>query len=267
MFRSPLTPLCLATFSLVGIGTTTLAGPQPALAKGCQAPMQGRYAVMAMGTVSAAASATPQARLLEERWLPGGVVEGRIVERLGREQRSGTYRGSVAMGGTCLVRVQRQLPWGRQVSEAFLDGRGRPLYSLDRTAGSVISSRWLPMAPGSCAVADLNGVVLSSQVGLNWLKGKGGWSPNAVVQREEWLDGTVKGLALSSYGGVGDTAAYTGQLQLDRSSCWGTLVEKDANGVVYNYRALLVNGRTGARGYLYLQSDADNLTVGWLVRD
>ena len=29
----------------------------------------------------------------------------------------------------------------------------------------------------------------------------------------------------------------------------------------------VVNGRSGARGYLYLQSDPDDLTVGWLVRD
>ncbi|MFM7330564.1 MAG: hypothetical protein ACKO1L_02710, partial [Brachymonas sp.] len=91
---------------------------QAAWAKGCQAPMQGRYAVMAMGTVNATAQATPQARLLEERWLPGGVVEGRVVERLGREQRGGSYRGTVRMSGTCLVRVQRQLPWGSQLSEA-----------------------------------------------------------------------------------------------------------------------------------------------------
>jgi hypothetical protein len=29
----------------------------------------------------------------------------------------------------------------------------------------------------------------------------------------------------------------------------------------------VVKGRTGARGYYYLQSDADDLTVGWLVHD
>jgi hypothetical protein len=267
MARTTLTPLCAATFGLISIAAPLLLAPQAASAKGCQAPMQGRYAVMAMGTVNATAQATPQARLLEERWLPGGVVEGRVVERLGREQRGGTYRGTVRMSGTCLVRVQRQLPWGSQLSEAVLDGRGRPLYSLDRTAGSVISSRWLPMAPGACKAADLNGVVLSSQVGLNWLKAKGGWSPNAVVQREEWWNGAVKGVALSSYGGVGDTVGYTGRLQLDGGSCWGTLVETDDKGVAYHYRALVVNGRGGARGYLYLQSDADDLTVGWLVHD
>jgi len=244
-----------------------VAAPADADAKGCQAPMQGRYAVMGMGTVGNPAQTTPEARLLEERWLPGGTLEGRAVERHGRSLRSGSYRGTVRMVGTCLVRVERQLPWGPQVSEAVVDGRGRPLYSLDRTPGTVISSRWLPMAPGPCQVSDLNGVVLSSQVGLNWRQPSGGWSPNAVVQREQWSNGAVTGVALSSYGGVGDTASYSGRLQLNPGSCWGGLVETDAKGVKYNYRALVVNGRNGARGYLYLQSDPDDLTVGWLVRD
>ncbi|MFM7314253.1 MAG: hypothetical protein ACKO0M_14005 [Cyanobium sp.] len=243
------------------------AGAPPAAVVGCQAPMQGRYAVRGMGTVGNPSATTPQARLLEERWQPGGAVEGRTVERLGRSLRSGSYRGRVSVVGTCLVRVERQLPWGRQVSEAVLDGRGRPLYSLDRTPGTVITSRWLPMAPGRCRSADLDGVVLSSQVGLNWRQDRGGWSPNAVVQREQWRDGAVKGIALSSYGGVGDTAGYSGRLSLDPGSCWGGLVETDAKGVNYTYRALVVNGRNGARGYLYLQSDPDDLTVGWLVRD
>jgi hypothetical protein len=121
------------------------------------------------------------------------------------------------------------------------------------------------MAPGGCKAADLNGLVLSSQVGLSWANG--GWSPNAVVQREQWSDGNVKGLALASYGGVGETAAYSGKLSLDAGSCWGSLSERDALGGTYNYRALVVKGRTGARGYYYLQRDADDLTVGWLVRD
>lgn len=256
--------LGLAALLLSSLGLAPLAA-EPAHAKGCQAPMQGRYAVMAMGTVGAAGSASPSARLMEERWLPSGAVEGRITERLGAELRSGSYSGRVSLVGTCLVQVSRQLPWGDQRSEAVLDGMGRPLYSLDRSSGSVITSRWLPMAPGACKAADLNGVVLSSQVGVSAEKGR--WTPNAVVQREEWSDGQVRGVALSSYGGIGETAGYTGRLQMDPGSCWGTLQELDARGVTYNYRALLVNGRRGARGYLYLQRDPDDLTVGWLVRD
>lgn len=264
MVRSPSAVLLALACGL----PAAMVAPRPTQAADCQTPMQGRYAVMAMGTVRAdqrSATATPQARLLEERWQPDGRVEGRLVERVGEALRSTSYRGSLNVVGTCLVQVQRQLPWGQQLSEAVLDNRGRPLYSLDRTPGTVISSRWLPMAPGSCRGSDLNGVVLSSQVGVNRVQG--GWKPNAVVQREVWRDASVEGVALSSYAGVGDSVAYTGQLRLDADSCWGALTETDAKGGRYNYRALMVNGRKGARGYLYLQTDPSDLTVGWLVRD
>lgn len=266
--------LCASALSLTALSAALLtaapgqAGPRrQASTVGCEAPRQGRYAVMGMGTIVSAQTTTPTARLLEERWLPGGTLEGRVVERLGSDLRSGTYRGSLKVVGPCLVQVQRQLPWGAQLSEAVLDGRGRPLYSLDRGKGTVITGRWLPMAPGSCTAADLNGVVLSSQVGLNQRAGSQGWVPNAVVQREQWRDGSVEGVALASYAGVGETATYRGKLDLERDSCWGELVERDARGLDYRYRALVVKGRQGARGYLYLQRDADDLTIGWLVHD
>ena len=114
------------------------------------------------------------------------------------------------------------------------------------------------MATGRCNSANLNGLVVSRQVGLSQVNG--GWSPNAVVQRERWTNGSVEGIALSS---------YSGALSLSPKSCWGTIQETDQTGRTYNYSALIVNGRRskGARGYLYLQRDPADLTVGWLVRD
>lgn len=257
----------LIPLALLGLGSVFSAqAPQAQAAPAsCPTPVQGRYAVMGMGIQPEGAGTTPTAHLLEERWLAGGKLSGILVQRVGRSERQATYSGQARLSAGCVVQVERKLPWGTERSEVVLDGRGRPLYSLNRKPGSVITSRWLPMAPGSCQAADLNGLVLSSQVGLNWKNGS--WIPNAVVQREQWSDGRVKGLALTSYGGVGDTEAYSGQLSLDRDSCWGSLRERDARGVDYNYRALVVKGRTGARGYYYLQSDADDLTVGWLVHD
>ena len=264
------TPL-LALLPAACLVLSSVPAPQPvrAAGAGCAAPMQGRYAVMGMGVEqssrSGSSTAIPTAHLLEERWLAGGVIAGTLIERRGRTEQQATYRGRSRLNSSCVLELERQLPWGAQRSEVVLDGRGRPLYSINRNAGSVITSRWLPMAPGSCTAADLNGLVLSSQVGLSW--SEGGWSPNAVVQREHWSNGRVEGVALSSYGGLGDTASYTGQLKLDSGSCWGKLQERDAKGIDYNYRALIVKGRSGARGYLYLQNDLDDLTAGWLVRD
>lgn len=257
----------LIPLAALGLGTALSAQAPQAMAAqpACPTPMQGRYAVMGMGVQRGGASNTPTAHLLEERWLAGGKLSGTVVERVGRGERQATYNGQARLTPSCVLQLERTMPWGVERSEVVLDGRGRPLYSLNRNTGSVITSRWLPMAPGSCKPADLNGLVLSSQVGLSW--SNGGWSPNAVVQREQWSDGSVKGLALASYGGVGETVAYSGKLNLDSGSCWGSLSERDALGVKYNYRALVVKGRSGARGYYYLQRDADDLTVGWLVRD
>ena len=109
--------------------------------------------------------------------------------------------------------------------------------------------------------------MVSRQVGLSQVNG--GWSPNAVVQRERWTNGSVEGIALSSYGGDNESVSYSGALSLSPKSCWGTIQETDQTGRTYNYSALIVNGRRskGARGYLYLQRDPADLTVGWLVRD
>jgi hypothetical protein len=263
-------PALLSAALGLAAGLSLPLSPAPARAEvRCPQPVQGRFAVMGSGLERSIAAATtrstPTAHLLEERWLAGGRLEGTLMERRGRSERSGRYSGSVRLRESCVLEVERNLPWGTERSEVVLDGRGRPLYSISRRSGSVVTSRWLPMASGSCQPADLDGLVLSSQVGLSWKNG--GWSPNAVVQREQWRAGSVQGIALSSYDGVGETATYTGSLQLDRDSCWGSLREVDAQGTTYNYRALLVKGRSGARGYLYLQNDPNDLTAGWLVRD
>jgi len=255
-------PLLAAATPRATAAPASATGPQ---AQTCPSPRQGRYAVMGMGTRNGAPMATPTAHLLEERWLADGKLQGTLVERFGRSERASTYSGQLRVKPSCVVEVERQLPWGMGRSEVVVDGRGRPLYSINRSPGSVITSRWLPMAPGSCQASDLNGLVLSSQEGLSWIRG--GWSPNAVVQREQWSNGSVEGIALSSTNGIGETAGYSGQLQLDPNGCWGNLQERDVRGQTYTYRALIVNGRRGARGYFYLQRDPDDLTVGWLVRD
>ena len=113
----------------------------PAQAKGCQAPLQGRYAVMAMGTVANKAGTNPEARLLEERWLPGGAVEGRIVERLGRSApllvvvsaRSDAARGRLAPLRDGAVRRIVLAPLGRDAVAALVTravGPGRAAQAL-----------------------------------------------------------------------------------------------------------------------------------------
>jgi hypothetical protein len=268
MLRVSLAAITLAAPVLAAPLLSAAAVAQPAAGNAaCPKPQPGRFAVMGTGSRGSGAAATPTAHLLEERWLPDGSVRGTAAERQGRNERSGSYSGSLSINASCVVELERRLPWGVERTEVVVDGRGRPLYSISRGRGAVITSRWLPMGKGSCNASQLDGLVLSQQTGLSW-EGKA-WVPNAVVQREQWRSGNVEGIALISTNGMGDTVRYSGSLKLNPSSCWGELQERDSQGNGYRYRALVVNGhkRSGARGYFYLQRDPDDLTVGWLVRD
>ena len=81
-----------------------------------------------------------------------------------------------------------------------------------------------------------------------------------MVQREWWQAGAVQGLAVSSYAGRQDRATYSGSLKL-APSCLGSMTQRDSAGVSYYYKVvLLANGG----GYVYLQTDPDNLTLGLL---
>jgi hypothetical protein len=115
----------------------------------------------------------------------------------------------------------------------------------------------------------LDGLVISQQQGFTFKSGSaksapaqsGTWQPNAVIQREQWEGGKVSGLAVSSYGGKRQQAPYTGSLNL-QGDCLGALREVDGLGGDYNYRVVLL--ASGA-GYLYIQSDPGDLTVGYLA--
>ena len=242
-----------------------LASPAGAIPDpGCRAPAAGSYVVMQQGS----AAATPLARLLQEQWHPDGRIEGLLMERRGRTYRERAYVGRVRAEASCRVTIERLLamdpplerPGELQRSGAVLDAAGRPAYSLDLAEGTVLTGRWWNQGGQACTPATLNGVVLSQQQGLSWQAGS--WRPNAVVQRELWRDGRVEGLALMSTAGRQVVAPYDGSLTL-RRPCQGTIRQKDANGVLYNYASVVL---ADGGGYLYLQTDPDDLTVGWLER-
>ena len=65
---------------------------------------------------------------------------------------------------------------------------------------------------------------------------------------------------MSSYAGRQDRVTYSGSLQL-ATTCLGSMTQKDSAGAFYNYKVvLLLNGG----GYVYLQTDPGNLTLGLL---
>ena len=224
--------------------------------KACAKPKAGRYVVMERGVIGT----KPTARLIQELWMANGRIEGIVFERTGQDSRREGYRGTYQVQSNCQALVQRQLSSTTESTITVLNPNGEPVFGLATQPQTVISSRWFPQDPETCQASELDGVVLSRQRGLSW--DGSSWRPNAVVQREVWSNGVVRGEAISSYNGRQEQASYTGDIKA-QDDCWARLTETDSKGVDYNYNAVLLSG---GRGYIYLQNDATDLTLGLLER-
>ena len=231
----------------------------------CPAPQLGRYVVMGQGRKGV----TPLAELGQERWLANGRIEGVRFSRQGKLFEEQSYLASYAVMAGCWVAVQRADRSGLMPSQVALDGAGRPKVGISTSAGVVFTSQYLPQPERPCTVSQLDGLVISQQQGFTFQPGpaksapaksgpsqSGSWQPNAVIQREQWRGGKVSGLA-----GKHQQAPYTGSLTLE-AHCLGRLQEVDGLGAVYNYRVVLL---ASGGGYLYIQSDPADLTVGYLA--
>jgi hypothetical protein len=73
----------------------------------------------------------------------------------------------------------------------------------------------------------------------------------------------VLGIAISSYGPRIEEATYSGTITVG-ADCLATVKQTDSLGVAYNYRAVVL---ADGSGYLYLQTDPDDLTVGFLEHE
>ena len=232
----------------------------PSTPLGCPAPQLGRYVVMGQGRKGV----TPLAELAQERWLPHGRIEGVRFSRQGKLFEEQRYLASYAVMPGCWVAVQRADRSGVMPAQVALDGAGRPKVGISTAAGVVFTAQYIPQPERPCTPNQLDGLVISQQQGFTFQPGpsqSGTWQPNAVIQREQWRGGQVSGQAVSSYGGKRQQAPYTGSLNLG-AHCLGALRELDGLGGVYNYRVVLL--ASGA-GYLYIQSDPGDLTVGYLA--
>lgn len=233
--------------------TAATAAPQPLR---CAAPQPGRYAVIGQGEFRG----EPVARLLQETWNPDGTIRGLRLERRGRTTSEAPYSGTYRPISECRVAIQRSYGSAGSASQAVLDPAGTPRFSLGTMADLVVASRWFRQPAGSCSAALLDGTVVSMQEGRSFQNGR--WQPNAVVQHERWSDGRVNGIAISSYGPTIEEATYKGSIAVE-DSCLATIRQRDSLGRSYSYRGVVL-GDGG--GYLYLQTDPDDLTVGWLQR-
>jgi hypothetical protein len=232
-------------------------GADPAAASpACAPPRPGRYAVIGEGELNG----EPLARLLLETWNADGTLSGVRLERRGRLYRETAYTGRYRPLTNCRAAIERTYQAALSTSQAVLDPRGRPRHSLGVLPDVLMVSQWFPQPSTACAAALLDGVVVSQQLGRDWREGQ--WKPNAVVQREEWRGGRVEGLAVSSYGPRVEEATYSGTITV-RPDCLATLRQRDSLGTVYNYRAIVL---ADGSGYLYLQTDPDDVTAAVLRR-
>ena len=268
-FKPAVLPGLLAILSLApgaagaAPGAPTAAGPakpattllaKPATPVQCAAPRAGRSVVMGDGV----AQQDPVARILQETWNPDGSISGIRLERRGRTYREVAYTGRFRALSLCRAGIERTYDTNTSISQAVLDAGGRPRYSLGTLPDVVVVSRWFPQAAGDCSAALLDGSMLSMQQGRSWKDGL--WKPNAVIQNERWRGGSVLGVAISSYGPRIEEATYSGTISVG-ADCLATVKQMDSLGVAYNYRAVVL---ADGSGYLYLQTDPDDLTVGYL---
>jgi hypothetical protein len=254
-------PRTLPTLLLASLATLALAptGLAPARAAGpdCADPQPGRYVVMGQGE----AMGEPVARLLQETWTADGRIQGVRLERRGRSYAESTYTGSFQPRSECRVAIERSYGSSISRSQAVLDPSGHPRYSLPTVAEVVLASSWIRQPEGKvCNAGLLDGTVVSMQQGLSRRDGR--WRPNAVVQHEQWRQGKVTGIALSSYGATIEEALYDGNISVS-PDCLATVKQKDSLNRSFNYRAIVL---ADGSGYLYLQTDPDDLTIGRLDR-
>jgi len=235
--------------------TTLLA--KPATPVQCAAPRAGRYVVMGDGV----AQKDPVARILQETWNPDGTISGIRMERRGRIYREVAYTGRYRSLSLCRAGIERTYDSRISTSQAVLDASGSPRYSLGTLPDVVVVSRWFAQGSGACLASLLDGTVLSMQQGRNWKDGL--WRPNAVIQNERWRAGSVLGIAISSYGPRIEEATYSGTIAVG-ADCLATVKQTDSLGVAYNYRAVVL---ADGSGYLYIQTDPDDLTVGFLEHE
>jgi hypothetical protein len=202
----------------------------------------------------------PLARLLQETWNSDGTLRGVRLERRGRTYRESTYTGRFRSLSNCRVAIERTYLDTLSTSQAVLDAQGRPRHSLGILPDVLMVSRWFVQPERGCTASLLDGVVVSQQRGKDWRAQQ--WQPNAVVQREQWRAGQVKGLAISSYGPTVEEATYAGTIEV-QADCLATIQQRDSLGKMYNYRAIVM---ADGSGYLYLQTDPDDVTVAFLQR-
>lgn len=223
----------------------------------CPSPRHGRYVVFGHGK----SNGRPFAALTLEEWKANGSVYGNFFTRSGKDFNQGTYQGRWKKQPDCTIAIDRDLLEPISRTWAVVDQGGVPRFSISSVQGSVLTMRYVEQGVQSCSMNTLNGLIVSQQNGLSFVDGE--WLPNVVVQSEVWDSGSVRGLALTSSNGRITNLPYSGNIDI-QENCIARMTEQNSLDEPFNYVAIvLANGG----GYVYLQTDENDLTLGFLSRE
>ena len=247
-------PLTLATLLLSAVPLAFFRSQAASSSGACAAPATGQYLIVSQGM----RGEQPLGSLQLETWQPDGSVSGTRFLRVGRAYSETPYEGRWVSDSSCGLTVTRDEEGHN--SKVLLTEQGLPHFGLSDRAQEVVTEQWIQQPDRNCEADALNGRLMSLQRGHTLSAAS--WRPNAVIQQETWTGWRMVGLAVSSYDGSGEVAAYQGQFTQDEN-CIGRIRQQDDRGVTYAYAAIL---RSDGQGYAYLQTQADDLTVGLTER-
>lgn len=218
----------------------------------CNEPNLGTYLIVSQGIKKN----VPIGQLQLETWYVDGSLAGTRFSREGTKYSETPYIGRWKKVGNCDINISRAD--GGMDSNVILKSNGDPHFGIIGTPGVVASERWFPQSNTSCTKETIVGEVLSLQEGHQFKDGR--WQSNRVIQRELWSGWKMSGVAMSSYSGKFEIAAYQGNF-LQVNNCIGKIQQQDIYGVIYDYIAIL---RSDGKGYAYLQMQGNALTVAVL---
>ena len=218
----------------------------------CNEPNTGTYLIVSQGSKKR----IPIGQLQLETWKSDGTLNGTRFLREGAKYSTNSYTGKWKNIGNCKIKVDRSD--GGMDSNVILKPNGDALFGIMATPDIVASERWFPQSKMSCTKETIVGEVLSLQEGHQFKDGR--WQSNRVIQRENWSNWKMSGVAISSYSGKFEVATYQGNFT-QINNCIGRIRQQDAYGVSYDYIAIL---RSDSKGYAYLQTQGDALTVAIL---
>jgi hypothetical protein len=225
--------------------------------KACTQVRPGSYIVLGYGVVND----LPAARVLKERWLADGSIEGERVNRDGDKMLESDYIGHWEQLPSCDVIVHRIN--GRRMSKTrdIVDMQGHASRAISITPGTALKKRYWLNPIDNCTESKLEG---------QWLGGFSGkvfknkqWLPYEAVGKLSIRRPSLEGLLLSSKAGVPEATRMEG-VALLHQNCFGILQWRDQQGRSHADR-ILISGDGGLA--ILLRTDPGLFSIGVIRKE